>query len=188
MGDVDVAFMGGILKVEFRGGEDGIDMILPEAAALGVALQGTTDRDNEGSIEGDVETFLVPFGKDVVDGEESGYMGTRGMGVGVAGIAGIDQVVQGGGKGTEEPEYGGLDARGVRLGEFVEDGSSTRGTIATMSRSSFATCFDLVLPVWAQDDGVGRAGARFAEHAECMELVTLFLFGLVPERPGREGF
>ena len=35
VGNVDIAFMGGILEVECRGGEDGIDVILPEAAALG---------------------------------------------------------------------------------------------------------------------------------------------------------
>ena len=70
--------------------------------------------------------FFVPFSKDVVDREKDGDMRTRRVGIGIASIACIYHVVEGGSKGTEEPKDRSFNARGVGFGEFMENVGSTR--------------------------------------------------------------
>ena len=58
-----------------------------------MALESTADR-HKGTVKGDTEAMLVPFGKDVIDGKKSRDMGTRGVGIGITSITGKDEVVE----------------------------------------------------------------------------------------------
>ena len=78
-----------------------------------MALECTTDRDHKRVIKGDAKTLFVPLSKDVIDREKNGDVGTRRVGICIANIASIDQVVEGGSKGTEEPQNRSFDAGGV---------------------------------------------------------------------------
>jgi hypothetical protein len=131
--------------------------------------------------------MLVPVGKNVIDGKESRNTGTRGVCICISSVTGEDEVVEGGSKSTEEAEDGSLNARGVRFGEFMENGSSTGRAITTVTRTAFATSFDLVLPVGSQDNSIKGALTRFSKHTKILKLVTLFSFSLVPEGPGGKG-
>jgi hypothetical protein len=186
--NIDIAFVGGGLEVKFRGGEDGVDVFLPESSTLRMALKSTSDRDHKRAIEGDTKSCLVPVGKDIIDREESRNLGARRMGIGIASIAGKNQVVEGSSECTEKTKDGSLNAGGVGFREFMEDGGGTRRTITAMSRATFATGFNFVLPVGAENNGIARSGAGRPKHTKVLKLVTLLVFSFVPERPGRKGF
>jgi hypothetical protein len=111
--NVNVAFICGVLEVKFRQSEDGVDVVLPEASTFGMALESTPDRDDKGTVKGDTEAMLVPFGKDVIDGKKSRNMGTRGVCICISSVTGEDEVVEGGSKSTEEAEDGSLYTRRV---------------------------------------------------------------------------
>ena len=64
--------------------------------------------------------------------------------------------------------------------------SCTLGSIAAELCSSGSTSFDVMLPVWPQDNHFSIDGwcNRFSEHLEVVELVELFSFSLLPFVPG----
>jgi hypothetical protein len=188
MGNINIAFMGGVLEVQFGSSEDGIDVVFPETSTFGMSLKGTSNGDNERMIQGDAKTMLVPFREDVVNGEESGSLGAWRMGVCIASVASKDEVVKGSGEGAEKAKDGSFNTRRVGFCKLVKDRNSTGGSIATMAGAAFSTWLNFILPMRAEDDGIFGTRTRGAKHAKVLELIALFAFGCVPEWPGREGF
>jgi hypothetical protein len=110
------------------------------------------------------------------------------MCIGVLSVASKDEVVKLSRKCTEKTEDRDLNTRGVGLSERMEAGSSAGGAVTTMTRATFATCLDFVLPVGPKYDGIVRTLAGSAVHAKGVKLITLFVFGSIPKGPGRKGF
>jgi hypothetical protein len=109
------------------------------------------------------------------------------VGIGILGISSKDEIVKLSREGTEKTKDGDLDARGIRFSKLVKAGGGTGRTVTTMARTTFATGLDLVLPMGPEDNGIGGTSAGSAIHAEGVELITLFVLGGMPKRPGREG-
>ena len=70
----------------------------------------------------------------------------------------------------------------------MEDWDSARGAVAAMAGATFATWFYFILPMGAENDGIFGARAGRTKHSKVLELVALFAFGGIPERPGGKGF
>jgi hypothetical protein len=188
MGNINIAFMGGVVEIQFGCSEDGIDMLFPETATFGMSLKGTSIGDNERTIQGDAKTMLIPFCEDVVNGEESGSLGAWRMGIGIASVTSKDEVVKGSSESAEKMKDWGFDAQRVGFCKLVKDRNSTGGSIATMVGAAFSTWLNFVLPMRVEDDGIFGTRTRGAKHAKVLELIALFAFGCVPEWPGRESF
>ena len=135
-------------------------MVLPKASAFRVALKGTADGDDERTVKCNTEAVFVPFGEDIVDGEESRVFRARGMGVGIAGVTGKDLIIKSSREGAEKAEDGSFDARRVGFGKFMQNGGSARGAVAAMTGATFTTGFDFVLPMRAEYDSLGGGGGK----------------------------
>ena len=90
---VDILLMGSVGEAKFR--KDAVDVVFPEDTRFRVTLECTENRDDQGAVEFDTSALFIPFGKGIINFEESGFGRARGMGVGVFGITTKDGKVLG---------------------------------------------------------------------------------------------
>ena len=187
-GRVNGAIMGGGLETQLGREQDGIDVGLPEAARFRVSLKGMKDGQNLGAVNILTMAFLIPIGVGVVNGDKSGCLGWRGVGIGILGIATVDFVTKLGSEGKEKSLDGLLNTGGVCGCNAMENGGRFRGTITTVAGAAGPITFNRILPVGPEDNGLVRFRNRGAKHAESMEMIKLLVFAVAPFRPGGEVF
>jgi hypothetical protein len=164
-GTVEGGFVNGAVvssRAEVQGvrEENAVDMMFPKTTRFGVALESMTDREDKGSVELDMKTVFIPFGIGIVDRDESREVGRRGMGKSILGIGTIDKMVMAGGQGKKEALDGLLYSRAVGGNHGMESRGGPSGAVTAVARAAITIALDVVLPVWAEDNGLGRAGNR----------------------------
>ena len=132
-GLVDVAFMGGGLEIESRIVKNCINMLFPTNTRLGVALEGTLDREDEAAVQTDLEGGKIPIRIGIIDADKSRDRGRRRMGISILSVATKSGKVECSGKCEEEALGGLFHARGVSFSEGVEAGRGTGGAITTIT-------------------------------------------------------
>ena len=101
-GGVNGAIMGGGPETQLGREKDRIDVGLPEAARFRVSLKGMKSGQNLGAVNILTMAFLIPIGVGVVNGDKSGCLGWRGVGIGILGIATVDFVTKLGSEAKEK--------------------------------------------------------------------------------------
>ena len=65
----------------------------------------------------------------------------------------------------------------------MQNGSSTGRSVTTVAGATSTIRFDAALPMWAQDDSVGRTLDRSTAHSELMKAIELFPLASLPLGP-----
>jgi hypothetical protein len=182
---VDIGLVGGVGKTKFRAKENGIDMLFPEATGFGMSLKGTEHGNDMGTINGYAFAGEIPISKLIANPDKSRHLRARGVGIGIADVALVDNVIQSGRHSHEEALGGLTDTGGVSLGQVAQSRSTTGRAIATTTGSALARGLDGVVPERANDgtNARFRRRARSTMHAKEVKTVQLFMFTSAPFRP-----
>jgi hypothetical protein len=159
-GFVNGAVVSSRLEVQGVREENAVDVMFPKTSRFGMALESMTDGKDKRPVKLDGKTVFEPVGIGIVNGDKSRKVGRRRMGKSVLGIGTKDEMVKAGGQGKEESLDGLLNSRTVGGSHGMESRGGPSGAVTAVARAAITIALDVVLPVWAEDNGLGRAGNR----------------------------
>jgi hypothetical protein len=169
--------------------QDAGDHLFPETTSFGMTLKSTEDRDDQGAtIESLVETFRVPGSVGIVDLQEAGNRGRRGLLVGVSRVGNGDSHTKLSSERKEETHARSLDTTCVSGDKLTKPGSGTLGTVNTSTGLALAIVLNNIRPLNTENVsrlrfGGARARNRITKGTGFVMAVKLAVKSIIPIGP-----